>query len=77
MGYVYLGGLNFAIPVDVVKRFIKNRQAFAYDEDNPNSGVRYLQPAGRVNRKKAPKGKIPTIEGNSDRETPTKKGSKK
>ncbi|MDP6635531.1 MAG: trypsin-like peptidase domain-containing protein [Phycisphaerae bacterium] len=77
MGYVYLGGLNFAIPVDVVKRFIENRQAFAYDEDNPNSGVRYLQPAGRVNKKSPPRGKIPTLENNGDGETSKKNGSKK
>jgi len=64
MGYIYLGGLNFAIPVDVVKRFIKNREAFAYDEDNPNSGVRYLQPAGRINPKNPPAGRIPTLEDN-------------
>jgi serine protease Do len=44
MGYLYLGGLNFAIPVDVVKRFIDNWDAFAFSEDNPNSGYRYLQP---------------------------------
>jgi len=42
MGYIFLGGLNFAIPVDVVKRFIDNRDAFAYNEDNPNAGYRYL-----------------------------------
>jgi len=49
MGYIFLGGLNFAIPVDVVKRFIDNRDAFAYDEDNPNAGFRYLQPSGKNN----------------------------
>ena len=46
MGYMFLSGLNFAIPVDAVERFIVNRDAFAYDEDNPNSGYRYQQPAG-------------------------------
>ena len=61
MGYLYLGGLNFAIPVDVVKRFIINRDAFAYDEDNPNSGYRYLQPAARLNRKAPPPGKPPAV----------------
>jgi serine protease Do len=61
MGYLYLGGLNFAIPVDVVKRFIENRDAFAYDEDNPNSGHRYLQPAGRQNRGRPPEGKTPAL----------------
>jgi len=62
MGYLFLGGLNFAIPVDVVKRFIINRDAFAYDEDNPNSGYRYLQPAARVNKANPPAGKIPVVE---------------
>ena len=62
MGYLFLGGLNFAVPVDVVKRFIKNRDAFAYDEDNPNAGYRYLQPAKRQNKQKPPPGKVPTIE---------------
>lgn len=47
MGYIFLGGLGFAIPVDYVKRFIDNREAFAYDKDNPNSGYRYLQPDER------------------------------
>ncbi|MFH0945850.1 MAG: trypsin-like peptidase domain-containing protein [Planctomycetota bacterium] len=40
-------GLNFAIPVDYVKHFIKNRDAFGYDRDNPNSGYRYLAPPRR------------------------------
>ncbi len=40
-------GLNFAIPVDYVKHFIENREAFAYDRDNPNSGYRYLPPPRR------------------------------
>ena len=44
MGYLYLGGLNFAIPVDTVKRFVDNWDAYAFNEDNPNSGYRYLQP---------------------------------
>ncbi len=59
MGYIYLGGLNFAIPIDVVKRFIDNRDAFAYDEENPNSGFRYLQPSHRKSSESAPKGKLP------------------
>jgi serine protease Do len=37
-------GLNFAIPVDRVKRFLRDRDAFAYDKDNPNTGYRYLPP---------------------------------
>ena len=61
MGYLYLGGLNFAIPVDVVKRFIINRDAFAYDEDNPNSGYRYLQPAGRLNKGTTDPGRLPAV----------------
>ena len=62
MGYIYLGGLNFAIPTDVVKRFIMNRDAFAYDEDNPNSGYRYLQPSGRKNKENSLRYKLPSVE---------------
>jgi serine protease Do len=50
MGYVFFGGLGFAIPVDYVKHFIDNRDAFAYDKDNPNTGFRYIQPDGRRNK---------------------------
>jgi len=50
MGYIFLGGLGFAIPVDYVKRFVESRQAFAYDKDNPNTGFKYLQPDRRRNR---------------------------
>ena len=47
LGYMFFEGLNMSIPVDTVKHFIDNRDAFAYDCDNPNSGYRYLQPPGR------------------------------
>ncbi|MCF7958904.1 MAG: trypsin-like peptidase domain-containing protein [Phycisphaerae bacterium] len=59
MGYLQFGGLNFAIPTDLVKRFIKNRDAFAYDEDNPNAGYRYIQPAGRSEKTEKLKWKLP------------------
>lgn len=41
-----LGGesLGFAIPVHHLKDFLRNYQAFAYDKDNPNTGIRYLEP---------------------------------
>jgi serine protease Do len=47
MGYIFFGGLGFAIPVDYVKHFIENRDAFVYDKDNPNTGFKYLQPDKR------------------------------
>jgi serine protease Do len=43
-GYLGAEGLNFAIPVSVVRTFLENREAFAYDRDQPNSGHRYLRP---------------------------------
>ena len=52
MGYIFFGGLGFAIPVDYVRHFIENRQAYAYDKDNPNTGFRYLQPGKRRNKSK-------------------------
>jgi len=50
MGYIFRGGLGFAIPVNYVKHFIENRDAFTYDKDNPNSGYKYLQPDRRRNK---------------------------
>ncbi len=41
-------GLGFAIPADTVKYFLDNRDAFAYDNDNPNNAFRYLEPPGRT-----------------------------
>ncbi len=37
-------GLAFAIPSTVLKAFLKNRDAFAFDPLNPNSGFRYNKP---------------------------------
>ena len=47
-GYMFSEGLNFSIPINFVKFFIDNRDAFAFDKDNPNTGYRYLQPPGRA-----------------------------
>ena len=40
-------GLGFAIPTAYVKHFLDNREAFAFDKNNPNSGYRYLDPPRR------------------------------
>ncbi|MDR1497321.1 MAG: trypsin-like peptidase domain-containing protein [Puniceicoccales bacterium] len=37
-------GLGFAIPVDVVKDFLRNRDAYAFDPANPNNGFLYHAP---------------------------------
>ncbi len=37
-------GVSFAIPSATVMAFLQNRDAFAFDERNPNSGFRYLTP---------------------------------
>lgn len=37
-------GLGFSIPANLLKLFLKNRDAFAFDPRNPNSGFRYLSP---------------------------------
>ncbi|OHB62283.1 MAG: hypothetical protein A2167_04280 [Planctomycetes bacterium RBG_13_46_10] len=52
MGYIFFGGLGFAIPVDYVKHFIENRESFTYDKDNPNTGYKYIQPDRRRNKAK-------------------------
>lgn len=40
-------GLGFAIPVDRVIWFLRNRDAFLFDKDNPNTGFRYLSPPSK------------------------------
>jgi len=45
---VFGEGLGFAIPVENVKRFLRHRDAFAYDTDNPSNPYRYLQPPSRL-----------------------------
>jgi serine protease Do len=42
-------GLGFSIPISYVKDFLRNREAFAYNKDKPNTGYRYLDPPRRVN----------------------------
>jgi len=48
MGYLFAEGLNFAIPVSYVIDFLKNRDAYTYDQDNPNSGYQYLEAPRRL-----------------------------
>jgi serine protease Do len=54
MGAQFAQGLNFAIPTRYVKDFIRNREAFAYDKDNPNSGYNYEKPPPRKLFESAP-----------------------
>ncbi len=42
-------GLGFAIPVAYLRHFLHNREAFAYDRTNPNTGYHYLLPPSRQN----------------------------
>lgn len=50
---VGIEGLNFAIPTPVLKNFLRNRDAFAFDPRNPNAGYRYLEPPQPVKTKTA------------------------
>jgi len=54
---VFGEGLGFAIPVENVKYFLKHRDAFAYDTDNPSNPYRYLEPPSRL-KQPPPGGKI-------------------
>lgn len=47
-------GLGFSIPSNVLKLFLKNREAFAFDPRNPNSGFRYLPPPAPPQEKTKP-----------------------
>jgi len=46
--------LGFAIPISYVKDFIRNREAFSFDKDNPNTGYRYLDPPRRLKQTQPP-----------------------
>jgi serine protease Do len=46
--------LGFAIPVNYVKDFLRNREAFSYDKENPNTGYRYLDPPRRLRAGRPP-----------------------
>ncbi len=56
---VFGEGLGFAIPVENVKHFLKHRDAFAYDTDNPSNPYRYLEPPSRL-KQAPPIGKVGT-----------------
>lgn len=47
-------GLGFAIPINYVKDFLENREAFAFNKDNPNTGYHYFNPPRRVQPLKKP-----------------------
>lgn len=40
--------VGFAIPVNLVKDFLRNRETFAYNKENPNTGHRYLEAPRRA-----------------------------
>jgi len=48
-------GIGFAIPVSYLKHFLANRESFAFDKNNPNTGYRYLDPPRRRNLSTPPK----------------------
>src|SRR5580704_15022512 len=48
-------GLGFAIPVSYLKHFLANRDSFAFDKNNPNTGYRYLDAPRRRNLSPPPK----------------------
>ena len=46
--------LGFAIPINYVKDFLRNRDAFSFDKENPNTGYRYLEPPRRLRAGRPP-----------------------
>lgn len=63
MGIMGGEALGFAIPARYVKDFVQNREAFAYDKNNPNSGRNYHAPPGRRSFGVAPQLDDSTSEG--------------
>ena len=48
MGAAFRDNIGFAIPINTVKEFLRNRNAFAYNKNNPNTGFFYLDPPHRL-----------------------------
>ncbi len=48
-------GLGFAIPAEAVNYFLRHRDSYAYDNDNPSNPYRYLEPPSRL--------RLPTADG--------------
>jgi serine protease Do len=46
--------LGFAIPVTYVKDFLRYREAFSFDKNNPNTGYHYLDPPRRIRAGRPP-----------------------
>lgn len=63
-------GLGFAIPVAYLRHFIHNRDAFAFDRTNPNTGYRYLEPPQRVSKMTPAE----ALKAAAKKATPTKDG---
>jgi serine protease Do len=45
-------GIGFAIPVESVKFFVRHRDSYAYDNENPSNAYRYLEPPSRLQKAK-------------------------
>ena len=62
--------LGFAIPIHYVKDFLRNREAFSFDKNNPNTGFHYLDPPRRHRAGKPPVSSQPTKEQLGSARTP-------
>lgn len=51
---VFGEGLGFAIPIENVKYFLRHRDAYAYDTDNPSNPYRYLEPPSKLKQPASP-----------------------
>jgi serine protease Do len=52
MKILFGDGLGFAIPVEAVRYFLRHRDSYAYDNDNPSNPYRYLPPPARTRKEK-------------------------
>lgn len=56
-------GLGFAIPASYLRHFLENREAFAYDNSNPNNGLRYLDAPRRKSSRPAASTPTRSVDG--------------
>ena len=62
-------GMSFAIPASVLRLFLENQDAYAFDPRNPNAGFRYLDPPGSV--KKEASAATPVESGSTEAPKPS------
>ncbi len=64
-------GMGFAIPASLIKLFLDNQDAYAFDPRHPNAGFRYLDPPGAEDRSEEDSADPVTTQPEPEEESPS------